>query len=390
MSFLNSSTPVQVGLLYCLIAYIKKFSFVNLVNFMFRDSSFLIKISNNLEKFHSSRGTNFSFRCPYCGDSKKDPDKTRGCLKEAPWDNTKLIYKCFNCGIFRTFRNFLRDIDNSIYREYIRESLRHDNSFIGSDKGSDFWEIPSLKALDPIRKNPLPEDFFVQLESLSSNHPAIRYVESRKIPCSKWKYIWYTDDFRSIAHNLDPEKYSKEGQIFPESRLILPGMTPDGSRMTFFQGRSLEPDAKVRYIMIWIDRSSDKLFGIERVNPTLPVIVLEGPIDTFFVDNSIAQCGATHAPSICFRDRIFFMDQEPRNPNIINKMHLLVESGEKIVILPDKYIELDPNEIHLKYGLSSADIRNLAIENTYSGQKAKLELARWQVTNRFTTRKVQG
>lgn len=227
------------------------------------------------------------------------------------------------------------------------------------------------------------------LTSLHVMHAARAYIRQRKVPQDQLERMWYTDDFRSISNNLDKEKFSKPGQIWPESRIILPCMEMDGSRMSAMQGRSLEPDAKVRYIMIRIDKDGTRLFGLERSDPTSTAIVLEGPIDTFFVENSIALCGASVSVEIPLKDRIFYLDQEPRNPQIVQRLYDLAEKGERICILPDEFSEKDANEIHIEMGLSRSELYNLAVEHSYSGQRARLKLSRWAVAtqSQFNPRK---
>lgn len=350
---------------------------------MIRDSAYIHRVSSLLQKFKSTGGDRFSFRCPYCGDSKKDPDKTRGCFKPAPYDSSKLIFKCFNCDISRSFKSFLRDIDESIYRDYLRESVKSRGSFSDSaDYDEGFWSMPAKGSADPIRKWALPEDFFTPLLDLPDEHEARVYIAGRKVPEECQTRIWFTSDFRSVSNNLDREKFAKPGQIWPESRVVLPCMEMDGSRMSAFQGRSLEKDAKVRYIMIRNDPQGTRLFGLDSVNPSSTVMVLEGPIDTFFVKNSIALCGASVSVEIPVKDRIFYLDQEPRNPQIVGRLYSLVESGERICILPDEFSEKDANEIHIEMGLSRSELYNLAVEHSYSGLRAKLKLSRWAVSAR--------
>ena len=62
----------------------------------------------------SEKNKTYNFRCPYCGDSQKNRFKARGYL----WDKGKgLVYSCHNCGITRTFDNFLKEQDPHLHKD---------------------------------------------------------------------------------------------------------------------------------------------------------------------------------------------------------------------------------------------------------------------------------
>ena len=58
----------------------------------------------------------YRFRCPYCGDSKKRQSKARGYVVEK-WG--KRFFKCHNCGLSKSFDQFLKDLDAELYAEYV-------------------------------------------------------------------------------------------------------------------------------------------------------------------------------------------------------------------------------------------------------------------------------
>ena len=66
----------------------------------------------------------YRFRCPYCGDSKKSQAKARGHVVEK-WG--KRFFKCHNCGLSKSFDQFLKDMDAELYAEYVNQacSERH-------------------------------------------------------------------------------------------------------------------------------------------------------------------------------------------------------------------------------------------------------------------------
>ena len=73
--------------------------------------------------------------------------------------------------------------------------------------------------------------------------------------------------------------------------------------------------------------SKQKIFGLERVNYTQHIFVVEGPIDSLFLDNCIAAGGAdlTLDSKIDPSKVTYIFDNEPRNKEII-------KSGVKIIL----------------------------------------------------------
>ena len=60
----------------------------------------------------------YRFRCPYCGDSQKSQSKARGHVVEK-WG--KHFFKCHNCGLSKSFDQFLKDMDVELYAEYVNQ-----------------------------------------------------------------------------------------------------------------------------------------------------------------------------------------------------------------------------------------------------------------------------
>ena len=60
----------------------------------------------------------YRFRCPYCGDSQKSQPKARGHVVEK-WG--KRFFKCHNCGLSKSFDQFLKDMDAELYAEYVNQ-----------------------------------------------------------------------------------------------------------------------------------------------------------------------------------------------------------------------------------------------------------------------------
>ena len=87
----------------------------------FVDSKYIGLVSVRLQKFSKKKEGLYAFRCPYCGDSQKNKNKTRGYIYKLKNDHN---FKCHNCGVSRTFTNFLKDQDVVLYDQYVMERYK--------------------------------------------------------------------------------------------------------------------------------------------------------------------------------------------------------------------------------------------------------------------------
>jgi len=72
------------------------------------DLKFIQEVSARLSQFKKKGDYLFNFRCPHCGDSKKNKTKARAYLYRVKND---MFFKCHNCGegtkflkLFKVFR----------------------------------------------------------------------------------------------------------------------------------------------------------------------------------------------------------------------------------------------------------------------------------------------
>ena len=86
------------------------------------DSKFIGLLSPKLEKFKKVKSDLYNFRCPVCGDSKRNKTKTRGYIFQNNKNN--VIFKCHNCGASMSFNNFLKQIDGYLHKQYIMEKFK--------------------------------------------------------------------------------------------------------------------------------------------------------------------------------------------------------------------------------------------------------------------------
>ena len=82
---------------------------------LFIDRKFMTLVSPKLEKFAQKNDYIWNFRCPFCGDSKKNKIKARGYVYRKKND---LFFMCHNCSTSTSFGKFLKSIDPLLYKEY--------------------------------------------------------------------------------------------------------------------------------------------------------------------------------------------------------------------------------------------------------------------------------
>ena len=324
------------------------------------DEHYARLISSRLDKFKQIKNGTYTFRCPYCGDSQKYRNKTRGYFFTK---NSGLVFKCHNCGVGRSFGNFLKDQANDVYDEYVME--RYKKGLTG--KGRNVAD-PTFKIEKPKFKK---KGELQSMEQLNREHPAVGYLLGRQIPKEHFSDLFYTDKFCTWVNTQKPT-FKDVKKDHP--RIIIPFIDQQGEWFGF-QGRSLNSDDKLRYITIMLDESRIKVFGLNRVDFKKTVYITEGPFDSLYIDNAIAMAGAdVDWALLSGKEAVFVYDNEKRNKEIVKRMEKAIDKGYEIVIWPENLEEKDLNDMYI----AGHDVQSLVEFNTYSGLQAQIKLSEWK------------
>ena len=317
------------------------------------DSKYIGLVSSRLQKFKRVKTDLYNFRCPICGDSQKNKNKTRGYLYPVK-NNTN--FKCHNCGASLSFNNFLKELDPVLHKQYTLEKFREGHTGRGY-----VVEAPKLEFTKPVFKKKL------NLPKASEVPAAREYLEKRKLNPEKF---YFADKFKEWT-NSQKQTFDTTGR--DECRIIIPMYDKDNN-LIGFQGRSLVPNS-VKYITVMLEEEAPKIYGLNEVNDKLPVYVVEGPFDSTFVNNSVALCGSDGDLGY-FKgsDVILVYDNEPRNREIVNRIGKCISRGESVVIWPNGIIEKDINDMVL----SGLNVMDVIKSNTYSGLEAKIKFNNWK------------
>ena len=325
------------------------------------DTKYLNLASASLQKYKRLKPGVWTFRCPYCGDSKKHKNKTRGYIFSVKGDH---VFKCHNCGITRSFSNFLKDNAPHVYDEYVMERYK-EGTIGGNVPRPDLTQFVVKPKFKKRQVNLEP------LSSLNKSHPAKQYALGRGLPEDKLDRLYYCPEFKKWT-NTQKQTFSSTSQ--DDDRIIIPINDPDGNLLGF-QGRSLSANAKMRYITVMLE-DQPKLFGLDTLNTNDTIYIVEGPFDSFFLENSVAMCGSdVDIRSFGWSDYIWVYDNEPRSREITDKISKSIDNGDKVVIWPSDIEHKDLNDM-ANYGIN---VKSVVQSNVYQGLEAKLKLSNWKI-----------
>ncbi len=333
---------------------------------VFIDRTFLLQLSPKLQRFTKKKDDLYNFRCPLCGDSQKNKLKSRGYVYRKKND---YFFMCHNCGASTTFYNFLKQVDPNLLKEYALERYKNGETGDNNYPKPDFEEYKTEK---PVFKKSLN---LPSIESLPEAHFAKVYVQSRKIPEEFLSQLYYAEDFANFIESLG---IPKEGLIREDKRLVIPFYDKD-KNLIAVQGRALG-ESKLRYVTIKTHKDNHKIFGLDRIDEEKMIYVVEGPIDSMFIENAVATADSNleSITSIYDKSKVtLIFDNEPRNKEIIKKIDEAIEKHYNVVIWPEMIDSKDINDM-VKDGFSPDEIQDIISKNTFVNLRAKAEFVNWK------------
>ncbi len=329
------------------------------------EEKYVNRISYKLDRFKKRGPYLWNFRCPLCGDSKKDKTKTRGYIYKK---KDALFFHCHNCHESMFFGKLMQRLDPPLHKEYSMEKFLDDKP----GKAPEPVIVPTGVAHTFKVGINLPK-----ISELPFDHFARQFVNKRKIPEAYHSELYYAECFKTFVDEILPGNEKKIPLL--EKRIVIP-FFDEKNNLLGVQGRALFEN-KLRYITILISETNRKIYGLSHLDLSERIFVFEGPFDSMFVPNSIAVMD-----SALFRvtdvmgvdnDYVFVYDNEKRNPQIIANMKKTIELGHKVFIWPAKISEKDINDLILA-GYSEYEIVEMINKHTYEGMQAKLRFEWWR------------
>ena len=333
---------------------------------VFIDRAFLLRISPKLQRFTQKKDDLYNFRCPLCGDSQKNKTKSRGYVYRKKND---YFYMCHNCGASTSFYNFLDKVDPTLIKEYALERYKNGDNNKSDHKTPEFEEFKTEK---PIFKKALD---LPSIDSLPEAHFAKVYVQQRRIPKDFFSQLYYAEDFATFIQSLGIENTNLKEK---DNRLVIPFYDKE-KNLVAIQGRALG-ESKLRYITIKLHEDNHKFFGLDRIDEEKMIYVVEGPIDSMFLDNAVATADSNleSITSIYDKSKVtLIFDNEPRNKEIVKKIDEAIEKHYQVVIWPEMIESKDINDMILD-GFSPDEIQDIISKYTFVNLRAKAELVNWK------------
>lgn len=328
-------------------------------------------ISSRFRNFKQKRNSPFlvNASCVLCGDSKSNKHKARAYIGE---NNGKLFYYCHNCHASMSFEQFLASQDETLFKEYLLEKFSNDKKepslVIKHDIEKFYADDDGKGALNTLQK----------ISQLSWDHEVAKYVRERQIPIEYYPKLRYAPDFNKFVNSLIPDKMNEK---YHEGRLIIPFLDDKG-RCFGFQGRSFVNNDFGKYITIMLTDKYPKVFGLDTVDKNKTIYVVEGCIDSFFINNcvAVAQGDLLSIKNVFDVNKcVFIPDRDIRNKQIMDRVKNLIEKNLNVCMLPNNFKGKDINDLILS-GKTPLDIKKIIDDNTFQGLEAQLQFGKWRKT----------
>lgn len=237
------------------------------------------EIDRHFIKDYSNR---ISFNCPYCGDSDKNKNKTRGNVY---FEN--LGFKCFNCGQVRDLKGLVSDFlgDDAIQK---LSRFKFETGFF-KNNGKNLQYIFDLQGAEKylFTKEEIFEKY--NLTDINNSKEILLFLNKRNV-FDKYELFAYSKSENCLyIFNMDSTK-----------KYVL----------SFIKRRMYESKKYPKYIIYKLDkiyqdfkRNFDKelleelnhisiFYNLFEVDFSKTVTITEGFFDSMFIPNSIAQNGA--------------------------------------------------------------------------------------------------
>ena len=105
-----------------------------------KNEEYIQKLAQYLPKFEKVKDGVYKFRCVFCGDGKKNPNKRSVYFYLI---NNDQNYRCFLCNHRSSLKNVLRVLKPELYRDYMKEER---------SKKEIFRDVNNQKRMDRIHK----------------------------------------------------------------------------------------------------------------------------------------------------------------------------------------------------------------------------------------------
>jgi hypothetical protein len=307
--------------------------------------------------------------CPICREGRSWGRKRRSyyILK----DN---VICCHNCGWYSSPTKWVESVSHMTYDEIIKESREYD--ILPLDLLSE-EEKPANK---PLIVSKLPKDSINLFDKHQVDYYKDTPIITNALTLLKQRRL-------DTAINRPDSLWVSLTDKVHKNRLIIPFYN-DQNEIIFYQSRVIqEKDLKFYPKYLSKINSEKSLYGINKVSSSLDyLLITEGPIDAFFLENGIAVAGIQENSSASFTNlqqsqllpfkllqKIWVLDSQWLDTASRKKTEKLTKQGETVFIWPEDIGTLykDINEMCVAQGRDKIEL-DFIINNSVSGIKAEL------------------
>ena len=222
----------------------------------------------------------------------------------------------------------------------------------------------------PVFKNKRKVDL-PRVSDLNKQHPARTYLTGRGIPEDTLSKFYYAEKFKEWTNSL---KQTYDRIDSEEPRIVIPLLDEEGN-LFGYQGRSLNPKDKLRYVTVMLEDNMPKVYGLSEIDKEKPVYVTEGPIDSHFLRNAIAMCGS----DVDLKQLTIINLSSPSTTNreadrLLIKLQAQLDKEAKVVLWPKSIVEKDINDMVN----AGHDVQSVVESNTFDGLQAQVKLTEWK------------
>ena len=275
----------------------------NILNKKFANDSY---IKRKIDVYHDR----LNFSCVCCGDSLSDIRKKRGNL----YLDT-LVYHCYNCGEHMGINTLLHRFGEELSNEdkiAVHEIQQNSKKF--EPRHSSEQSSISMRLLEKIA---IPKSiFFKSLDLISpyKNEFVSSYLKSRKIDIRDWKYFAFNPNtkelyilnttgqdriigyqIRQLDSNSKKARYLSRRLTKMYDELFHKDINSIIEKMILSEPlgqKYIDEEDGIENISANLDKLSG-IFNIMNINMSNMITIMEGPIDSLVIPNSIALQGAS-------------------------------------------------------------------------------------------------
>lgn len=322
--------------------------------------------SPQLQLFKKTRSGVYNFRCPYCGDSETNSHKRRGFLYET---EKGFAFKCHNCGHTDSFHGMLKHFNHGLFIDMMIEVY---GNKADKDLSVEYTQSETMKRFSTTSKTVLHGYSPVKI----GDGVYSEYLLSRGFTGEEMARFYAIPNLAELVTRLEKFKDS-ETKFSDDPAIGIPYF--NGDSLAYIQVRRLT-DNGMRYITFECD-GGHKLFGLNDIDTSKRISILEGAFDSVFVQNSVAVAGAQDVSNTRYLESIasdlrFIYDKDYQwNKDIMKLVEKTIIQGHSVVIYDKWFKWKDMNDAILD-GVGRKELNDYLDTRTFKGMAAKLQLSK--------------